>query len=80
MFSDLLTEAEVAKKLHVSLACLRRWRLEKRGPQFVKIGQLVRYRPDELENWLRSLPIGGAAEQRKGVATESGTSRAAKVS
>lgn len=79
MFSDLLTAA-VAKKLHVSLACLRRWRLEKSGPQFVKIGHLVRYRPDELETWLRSLPIGGVADQRKGVAAELGASRAAKVS
>ena len=57
--SELLNETEVAKKLRVSLACLRRWRLEKRGPTFVKIGQLVRYRPEELELWLQSLPTGG---------------------
>lgn len=44
MSSDLLNETEVAKKLRVTLACLRRWRLEKRGPAFIKIGQLVRYR------------------------------------
>lgn len=80
MFSDLLTEADVAKKLHVSLACLRRWRLEKRGPQFLKIGQLVRYRPDELESWLRSLPTGGVTEQRKATYSELGASRAAKAS
>ena len=41
--SELLNETEVAKKLRVSLACLRRWRLEKRGPMFLKIGPLVRY-------------------------------------
>lgn len=80
MLSDLLTEKDVAKKLNVSLACLRRWRLEKRGPQFVKIGQLVRYRPDELENWLRSLPIGGMAEQRKSTASEAGATRTARAS
>ena len=59
MFGELLKETEVAKKLRVSLACLRRWRLEKRGPAFVKIGQLVRYRPDQLELWIQSLPTGG---------------------
>ena len=80
MFSDLWTETDVAKKLHVSLACLRRWRLEKRGPPFLKIGQLVRYRPDELENWLRSLPTGGVAEQRKSAGSESRAPRAAKAS
>ena len=28
----LLTEQDVAQQLHVSLACLRRWRLERGGP------------------------------------------------
>ena len=56
----LLTEEDVAKQLHVSVASLRRWRLEKRGPQFIKVGSLVRYRPEELEAWLAALPTGGA--------------------
>jgi predicted DNA-binding transcriptional regulator AlpA len=79
MSNDLLNETEVAKKLHVSLACLRRWRLEKRGPKFIKIGQLVRYRPEDLEDWLRALPTGGA-EQRKGALSEPLVTRAAKAS
>ncbi len=58
--SNLLTEEEVAKRLHVSLASVRRWRLERRGPQFIKVGALVRYRPDDLEAWLASLPTGGS--------------------
>ena len=56
----LLTEEDVAKQLHVSVASLRRWRLERRGPQFIKVGSLVRYRPEELEAWLAALPTGGA--------------------
>ena len=56
----LLTEEEVAKQLHVSIAPLRRWRLERRGPQFLKVGSLVRYRPEEIESWLAALPTGGA--------------------
>jgi excisionase family DNA binding protein len=58
--STLLTEQEVAKRLQVSLASIRRWRLERRGPQFIKVGSLVRYRPEDLESWLASLPTGGA--------------------
>jgi predicted DNA-binding transcriptional regulator AlpA len=58
----LLTEEEVARQLRVSVASLRRWRLERRGPQFIKVGSLVRYRPDEIEVWLAALPTGGAGK------------------
>jgi hypothetical protein len=64
---NLLTEEEVAKHLHVSLAALRRWRLEGRGPRFIKVSALVRYRPEELEDWLASQPTGGAAEKPRAV-------------
>lgn len=61
--SSLLTEQEVAQQLNVSLAALRRWRLEGRGPRFIKVSALVRYRPDELEQWLASRPAGGTTDQ-----------------
>ena len=57
---SFLTEQEVSKRLSVSVATLRRWRLEKRGPMFVKVGSLVRYRPEDLDTWVAALPIGGA--------------------
>lgn len=57
--SNLMTETEVSKRLNVSLASLRRWRLLAKGPTFVKIGPLVRYRSEDLEAWLASLPRGG---------------------
>jgi hypothetical protein len=65
MSGSLLTETDVSKQLRVSLACLRRWRLERRGPVFVKIGQLVRYRPEDLESWLKTLPTGGLTPDRR---------------
>jgi excisionase family DNA binding protein len=55
----LMTEIELSERLNVSLASLRRWRLEGRGPRFVKVGSLVRYRPEDLDEWLASLPAGG---------------------
>lgn len=58
--SNLMTEIEVAKRLNVSLASVRRWRLERRGPPFVKVGALVRYRPEDLNAWLSELPTGGS--------------------
>ncbi len=57
---NLLTECDVAKRLHVSLASLRRWRLERRGPRFIKVSSLVRYRPEDIDEWLAALPTGGA--------------------
>ncbi len=56
---NLLTEEQVAKQLSVSVASLRRWRLLNRGPKFLKVGSLVRYRPDDVERWLGELPTGG---------------------
>ena len=61
---DLLTEGDVAKRLRVSLASLRRWRLLRRGPQFIKVGVLVRYRPEDIEEWLAGQPTGGASPER----------------
>ena len=62
---NFLTEREVAKQIRVSLASLRRWRLLKRGPRFVKVGALVRYRVEDLEQWMEALPTGGTAPQRQ---------------
>ena len=56
---SFLNEQELSKRLNVSVATLRRWRLEKRGPMFVKVGSLVRYRPEDLDSWMAALPTGG---------------------
>ena len=58
-----LTEREVANQIKVSLASLRRWRLLQRGPRFIKVGALVRYRAEDLEQWLETLPAGGTDPQ-----------------
>jgi excisionase family DNA binding protein len=61
----LMTEVELSERLNVSLASLRRWRLEGRGPRFIKVGSLVRYRPEDLDEWLASLPAGGVSLSRQ---------------
>ena len=55
----LLTEVQVSEMLQVSLACLRRWRLRGEGPQYLKVGPLVRYRTEDIEGWIAELPTGG---------------------
>ncbi len=59
MNARFLTESEVAERTQISLATLRRWRLENRGPKYRKFGSLVRYAEDELANWEQNQPGGG---------------------
>lgn len=69
---NLLTEIDVAEMLKVSLASVRRWRLEKRGPAFIKVGACVRYRPEDLESWVGSL-AGANGQHSKRPGGDNGT-------
>jgi len=55
----LLTEVDVSRQLRISLGTVRRWRLLRCGPRFLKIGALVRYRPEDVSRWLASRCTGG---------------------
>jgi excisionase family DNA binding protein len=49
----LLTPAEAARYLGVSLSALEHWRSQRRGPAYIKLeGRLVRYRLADLEKYL----------------------------
>jgi predicted DNA-binding transcriptional regulator AlpA len=50
----LLNEHEVSKICAIQVATLRKWRTLRRGPRFLKIGALVRYRPDDISAWIDS--------------------------
>ena len=58
-FEKLLTEHEVAKILSVSVATIRRRRLLKQPPIWIKIGASVRYTPRSISAFLESLSSGG---------------------
>ena len=55
----LLNERDVAQWIRVSVATLRYWRSEGKGPRYRKVGQLVRYAPSDVNDWLKSRPSGG---------------------
>ncbi len=48
----LLNEREVASSCSISVLTLRKWRSVKRGPKFIKISNLVRYRPEDIDAWI----------------------------
>jgi hypothetical protein len=50
----LITEGEAARILRVSVASLRRWRRQGAGPVYRKLGKTVRYRPDDLADFVGS--------------------------
>jgi predicted DNA-binding transcriptional regulator AlpA len=52
--SQLLTEADASRLLGLAPATLRNMRTQGRGPAFIKVGGLVRYRPDDLVDWIES--------------------------
>jgi hypothetical protein len=57
---QLLTEHEVAKILRLSVATIRRRRLLKQPPTWIKIGASVRYTPQSISAFLESSPAGSA--------------------
>ena len=57
----LLDEKELSRLLRVSIGTLRFWRTLDRGPRYRKVGQLVRYAPSDVHEWLNRRPSGGEA-------------------
>jgi len=50
--AELIREKEAARLLSVSGATLRRWRCIGQGPHFYRIGRSVRYRKQDVEQFL----------------------------
>lgn len=50
--SILFTSHQAAEFLNLSPKTLCNWRCHGKGPKFCKIGRNVRYRQQDLEDWL----------------------------
>ncbi len=72
-----LNETQVSEMLQVSLACVRRWRLIGEGPEYKKVGPLVRYRPEAISQWVEKLPSGGNGRRYEPRRRTGASSRAA---
>ena len=55
----LLNEHDVARITGLSVASVRRWRLLRQGPKYLKLGASVRYRSEDFLAWLETRPAGG---------------------
>jgi predicted DNA-binding transcriptional regulator AlpA len=56
----LLTEKDVARIVCMSVQTVRRWRLQKAGPYYIKLGGSVRYRPEDVQEFIRQRPAVNA--------------------
>ena len=60
---EFLTDREAAQLLKCSRAALVKFRSERRGPPYVRVGKLVRYRQADLTAWIESRLIQPAPAQ-----------------
>ena len=55
----LLKTSELAKILGLSESTLKMWRCyNQKGPKWIKIGPVVRYREEDVKSWLEELTDG----------------------
>jgi predicted DNA-binding transcriptional regulator AlpA len=59
--SDLIDEPALAARLGVSRSTLQSWRYAGRGPRFIKLGRMIRYRNADVDAFLRANTRGTAA-------------------
>ena len=64
----LLDEKDLSRLLRVSIGTLRFWRTIERGPRYRKVGQIVRYAPSDVHDWLSRRPTGGEVASEAEVA------------
>ncbi len=61
----LLNEHDVARVTGLSVASVRRWRLLRQGPKYLKINSAVRYKAEDISAWLESRPSGGGHQEAR---------------
>src|SRR5690349_9701241 len=59
--SDLIDEPTLATRLGVSRSTLQSWRYTGRGPRFIKLGRMIRYRNVDIDAYLRANTRGRVA-------------------
>lgn len=54
MKTELLTPKEVETLFKIKTGTLANWRSQGKGPQYHKIGRTVRYKRNDVEEWIES--------------------------
>jgi predicted DNA-binding transcriptional regulator AlpA len=59
--ADLIDEPALAARLGISRSTLQSWRYSGRGPRFIKLGRMIRYRNADIDAYLRANTRGEVA-------------------
>lgn len=69
----LLTEVDAARVLSLSSRTLQAWRAKPFGPRFIRVGRAIRYRRQDIEEWVSEQTVRptsarypGAGEEARG--------------
>lgn len=62
---ELRNESAVAKELNCEVKTLQAWRCRGGGPPWIRVGRLVRYRPQDVEAWIESRRVCSTSEQAR---------------
>ena len=60
----LFSSKELAERWHISTRTLCNWRVQKRGPKFVKYGWAVLYPEKEITGYERRFPLLGLRNRK----------------
>lgn len=58
MPNKLMTTQQLADYLEIAVSTILQYRAEGTGPQYIKLGHLVRYRVSDVEAWLEAKAVG----------------------
>ena len=62
---EYLTDVDVAEIIGCSRQSLKQWRIAQppRGPKFVRIERMIRYRRGDVQKWLDTRPTAGGVSK-----------------
>lgn len=59
---ELIDESAVARRIGCEVKALQAWRCRGFGPEFVKVGRLVRYDPRKVDAWVKSRTVRSTSQ------------------
>jgi len=59
--AEFFDEKTLCAFLGISCVTTTKWRAKAKGPPFIKVGRLVRYRRSDVEAWLCACTVGQLA-------------------
>ena len=63
--NKVVNEVKAAKIICVAVQTLRNWRHQRKGPAYLKISRAVRYKVEDLENFMNSKRIDPEGQHKE---------------